>query len=801
MTLDLLFGVFFLFGAICFYFGLVSLAYYPLALAYPFWERRLLARARAAAYSPFVSVLVPAYNEERTIAQSLASILTSDYPQFELIVVNDGSTDGTEAAVQALRADPRLRYFAKPNGGKASALNLGLAQARGEVVVFTDADSQFEPHTIANGVAYLADPAVAAVSGNDTVLHPRGLMQKMLVITSHIGTGFVRRALSMLGVLQIIPGNLGLVRTETLRALGGFREVWGEDLEITLRLHRTGERVVYGAATRVLAECPHTIAGLWKQRVRWLRSYIKVLGMHRDMVGNPRFGLFGPFLAFNAVNMVAVPLLQTLGLLLLPVIVLYSGVALTAYGWIAYLGLAMLFLAATVSILLDRTPRDLLYLPYALLLLLFSHFYNAVVVYSLWAERRGHAEAWNKLERRDLARLMTGRAPRWAYGLAFALVIGLTFSIGYWLGQREAPALLTSIEEAPPLVAHDGTLAVAIHFDAWRDWRDTYETLLKNPSARYLNRVAVSAGRADWTYFRWPGQERWWSPQQTRAKEDMLDSALAALEARGYRTTAILDVFAGRYLELHPEAAATDLDGRRSREVVCSTVLAHGAYGEHLVVAAQALAAGTRADTVAITELFYDKHCFDDRCLLDFKRSTGRSDWPRRADGRVDRLDATLAAWRSRQVATVVERLAHVVHAHGKQLAFDVKLSRDTLFRNSAENGQDYRLLAPLVDQFVAWDYFALEQQPPEHSARVAAYFADEFGRDRYYLSIGLWDRYARSISADQLSRAIRAAHEGGARHLWITPAKDMTRHHWRALAEFAAPPPAAAQGASLMAR
>lgn len=798
MTLELLYGVFFLFGAVCFYFGLVALAYYPLALAYPFWERRVLRQARAEARAPFVTVLVPAYNEERTIAHCVASILASDYPRFEVIVINDGSTDGTDAALRPLCSDARLRCLAQAKAGKAAALNLGLSHARGEIVLFTDADSLFEPDTIKCGVAYLSDPAVAAVSGNDTVLHPRGALQKMLVVTTHIGTGFVRRALSMLGVLQIIPGNLGLVRTDVLRRLGGFRRVWGEDLEITLRLQRNRYRVVYGASARVLAECPHTIAQLWKQRVRWLRSYLAVVWMHRDMVGNPRFGLFGPFLAFNAFNMVAIPLLQLAGLLLLPWLVASGALGLGVYAWIAYLGLAMLVLAAVVSILLDRTPRDLLYLPYALLLLLLSHLYNAVVVHSLWAQARGHAAAWHKLERRDLAGLPAGGARRWWTGVALAAGLVAVFALGFWFGQRDTSTPLATTEDVAPLVHYDGTLAVAIHFDAWRDWRDAYQTLLRTPEARYLNRVAVSAGRADWTYFRWPGQEQWWSPEQTRTEADMLASALTALEARGYRTTAILDVFAGRYLQQHPDAAAVDLDGRRSREVVCSTVLAEGHYGEHLVAAARALAAATRADTVALTELFYDKHCFDDRCLLAFKKATGRPDWPRRADGRVDPLDPALGAWRSHQVAAVVARLAQAVHAHGKRFAVDVKLSRDTLFRNSAENGQDYRLLAPLVDELIAWDYFALEDQPPEFSARAAAYLADELGTDRYYLSIGLWAKYGRVIPPELLARALRSAKEGGARHLWLTPAKDLSRAHWRALAEFAAPP---VQGASLTAR
>ncbi|MGB5079598.1 MAG: glycosyltransferase family 2 protein, partial [Burkholderiales bacterium] len=399
--LDAVASLFFLFGAVCFYFGLVSLAYYPLALAYPFWSQRLQRRALTEKYAPSVSVLIPAYNEEKTIAATLASVLASDYPRFEAIVIDDGSTDDTAAEAGKFRSDARVKVLSQANGGKASALNRGIAAATGEIILFTDADSVFAPDTIANGVAYFVDPGVGAVSGDDTPLEPRGALQKMLVVTSHIGTGFVRRALSSIGVLQIISGNLGLVRADLLRRVGGFREIWGEDLELTIRLHRAGARVVYGAATRVLAECPHTVAGLWKQRVRWMRSYIKVVLLHRDMVGNPRYGAFGLFLAFNFLNMVLVPLLQAVAVVLLPIAVVGGRLSLHGWEWIAYLGWTFLFAAAAVSILLDRKPRDLLYLPYAALLIFFSYFYNAVVVYSIWAEARSHAEAWNKLERRD----------------------------------------------------------------------------------------------------------------------------------------------------------------------------------------------------------------------------------------------------------------------------------------------------------------------------------------------------------------------------------------------------------------
>ena len=807
MMLEVALILFFIFGAVCFYFGLVSLAYYPLVLAYPFWERRLARRAREADYTPSVSVLIPAFNEERTIAASLASVLASDYPRFEVIVIDDGSTDATGAAVGPFLADPHLRYLRQKNYGKAAALNHGAASATGEIILFTDADSVFERDTLRAGVAYFVDPEVGAVSGNDTPLEPRGPLQKMLVVTSHIGTGFVRRALSMIGVLPIISGNLGLVRAELLRQVGGFREIWGEDLELTFRLHRHRVRVVYGAATRVLAECPHTLAGLWKQRVRWMRSYIKIALLNRDMLGNPRYGAFGPFLAFNFFNMVAVPLLQAAAVVLLPLAVLGGRFDLTPWEWIAYLGWMFLLGSAVVSILLDRTPRDLLYLPYAALLIFFSHFYNAVVLYSIWAEARSKSEDWNKLERRGpraLARFVPWRAWIAAGGV---LLLASVAGGGYWLSAQDgfsssgaadlaAPPLAPQHAALPsagaadlaalPLAPQWGTLAVAIHFDGWRDWRDSYRTLLAVPEARYVNRVGVSAGRADWTHFRWPGHEKWWSAEQARSDGDMLEEALVALRARGYRTTAIFDVFASRYIAQHPEAASVDFDGRASRDMVCLIDLAHGDFGRHLIEAAGALAASTSADTVAITELFYDRHCFDGRSLADFAKATGRTDWPRTTLGQIDWQDPVLGAWRSREVAGVVKKLSEAVRRHGKKFALDVKFSRADLTRNSAEYGQDYALLRPWVDEFVVWDYFAIDGLPPENSARVAAYFDDEFGPDGFFLSIGLWGRRGGSVSPEALARSLRSAREGGAEHIWITPARLLTPSHWNTLAEFA---------------
>lgn len=780
---DLLLSPLLLFGAVTFYFGLLSLAYFPLAFSYPFWERRLFARAKAANYAPRVSVLVPAYNEERTICLSVQSILDSEYPDFEVIVVNDGSTDATASELQPFIADGRIRYSAKNNGGKASALNAGIALATGDIVLFSDADSIFEKDTIRNGVAYFVDPTIGALSGNDTPLNPQGPLQKLLVVTSHIGTGFVRRALSMARILPIIPGNLGMVRTDILRAIGGFREVWGEDLEITLRLHRCGVRIVYGASTKVIAECPHTLRALWRQRVRWLRSYINVMGLHRDMIAHPKFGGFGFYLLLNVFNMVIIPVLQAVNLLLLPV-ALHAGIInVQNMEWVGYLGFGSLLSAAVAAILLDKSPRDLIYLPYTVVLLPLSYFYTAVVIYAIWAESRAHAEDWNKPERRNPRALPVAEDP-WRRRLMLGGVAVAGLAAASSVMQIDSDDLNQVAQLFEPERPVGGNLTVSIHFSDWPNWREALQSLLVSPGSQHVDRVAVSAGRADWTFYKWQGSEQWWSPEQHDTESDMLGETIAALTAKGYETTATLDVLAPRYLQLNPHFAALDVKGKFSREVVCSTCLANGEYGELLDAAFRALAARTDVDSICITEMFYDVHCYDERCRAAFADASGRNDWPRDGGGRIDRRHPSIGKWRSEQVARTVARFSGIARSYGKQLLVDVRVSRDDLTRNSSENGQDYRLLLPLVDQLVVWDYFAIDRLPPRAAGKVAKYLSRNFGANRYWHSIGLWDDKGGSIDADQLTRAVRAARNGGSRNIWITPGKDLTDAHWQALAK-----------------
>lgn len=401
MTIAL--AIFYAFGLTTFILGLQSIVYYPLALIYE------LRRRKPPVFKtepPLVSVVVPAYNEEKVIGQCIESILASEYQPRQIIVVDDGSTDGTLEVMRRYENDDDLTVISKPNGGKASALNAGLVEAEGEVILFVDADGIFARDTIARMLEGFDSERVGAVCGHDSPLSHRGLYPKLATLQAHVSTGFVRRALSVLNCLPIVSGNIGAFRRETLDETGPFLEDFvGEDLELTFRVHKAGYQVRFQPSARVLAECPSTLAGLWKQRIRWTRGFVQTVGIHRRMVLNPRYRPFSFYLGLNAANMLFVPLLQLASFVLLPVLIVLGTNPIPSQwlGIIGWLGLGFAVLASIYGILLDRDWGHLKYLYIVPLWVPYSVFIDLVIVWSFVLELRGARAEWHKITRRGAA--------------------------------------------------------------------------------------------------------------------------------------------------------------------------------------------------------------------------------------------------------------------------------------------------------------------------------------------------------------------------------------------------------------
>ena len=392
--------------------GTLKLAFLPLALAFEVRAARLARaprRARVSIYGkrhPSVSVVVPAYNEGNVLENCVTSLMASTYPDFEVILVDDGSSDETFRFMQELAAGhPRVRAITKPNGGKGSALNAGIALSTGEILLLSDADGVFEPQAISRMVAAFTDDRVGAVCGDDRPVNLNRVQTKFLAVISHVGTGLVRRALHVLRCLPIVSGNIGAFRRDVLTEVGGLHEdTLGEDLELTWRIYRARYRVVFAPRAIVYAESPSTLRGLWRQRVRWGRGLLQTFARHRDLVGNPRYGMFGLSLPLLALNALVLPVVQ-IGVLVLMVVTFVQGPSQLdpelrlAWDLLLWLGIPISLLFLVVAIALNDAWGDLRYCWTLLLWPLYSILMSAVFLKSLDLELRKAPQRWNKLER------------------------------------------------------------------------------------------------------------------------------------------------------------------------------------------------------------------------------------------------------------------------------------------------------------------------------------------------------------------------------------------------------------------
>jgi cellulose synthase/poly-beta-1,6-N-acetylglucosamine synthase-like glycosyltransferase/peptidoglycan/xylan/chitin deacetylase (PgdA/CDA1 family) len=232
-------------------------------------------------FQPSVAVIVPAYNEAVGIERAVRSLTQTDYPGLEVVVVDDGSTDGTGDLVEALGL-PGVHLIRRANGGKAAALTTGMLATEAEVVVMVDGDTIFEQDTITNLVRPLADPAVGAVSGNTKVGNRGGLLGRWQHIEYVMGFNLDRRMYEVLQCTPTVPGAIGAFRRSVLVEVGGVSsDTLAEDTDLTLSIGRRGHRVVYTEYARAWTEAPSTFSGLWRQRYRWSFGTMQAVWKHK----------------------------------------------------------------------------------------------------------------------------------------------------------------------------------------------------------------------------------------------------------------------------------------------------------------------------------------------------------------------------------------------------------------------------------------------------------------------------------------------------------------------------------------
>lgn len=236
------------------------------------------------ATGPLVSVLIPCFNEEKVIVQSVQRILDSHWTNLEILVLDDGSKDGTSEVVQAAYGEnARVRLFRFENGGKAAALNKGLALAGGDIVIALDADTLFPPETVGLLARWFVDPTIGAVAGNALVGNRTNVVTRWQALEYVTAQNLERRALAALGAVTVVPGAVGAWRRKALDDLGGYpADTLAEDQDLTIAVQQAGWKVTFDPDARAFTESPDTIQGLLKQRFRWSFGTLQCLFKHRQ---------------------------------------------------------------------------------------------------------------------------------------------------------------------------------------------------------------------------------------------------------------------------------------------------------------------------------------------------------------------------------------------------------------------------------------------------------------------------------------------------------------------------------------
>ncbi|GAA2621705.1 glycosyltransferase [Dactylosporangium fulvum] len=368
---------------------------------------RLARRLRhGRAYRGRVSVIVPAYNEAANIAATVRSLVANDYPGIEVVVVDDGSTDGTADIVRRLGL-PSVRVIRQPNAGKPAALNTGIAAARGDLLVLVDGDTVFEPDAVGQLVQPFADPDVGAVSGNTKVANRRGLLGRWQHLEYVVGFNLDRRMFDLGGCMPTIPGAIGAFRREALFDVDGVpADTLAEDTDLTMAVLRAGWRVVYAPDAVAWTEAPGSLRQLWRQRYRWCYGTMQAAWKHRRAVlergGGGRLGRRG---------LVYLVLFQMLLPLTAPLVDVYAVYGLAFLPWAQVAAVwcgftALQVLAAAYALRLDREPMGPLW-TVPLQQVVYRQLLYLVVVQSSVAALLGGRQRWQAMARTGLASAMT----------------------------------------------------------------------------------------------------------------------------------------------------------------------------------------------------------------------------------------------------------------------------------------------------------------------------------------------------------------------------------------------------------
>jgi poly-beta-1,6-N-acetyl-D-glucosamine synthase len=241
-------------------------------------------------FLPLVTVIIPCFNEEKVVTKAIESVSRLDYPNYEILVIDDGSTDLTLASAKVLEKKGRIRVIYQENTGKSGALNRAVSEALGEYVLCMDADSLLNPDVIRLGMAYFAtNPKLAAVAGSVYIGNTPNLVTLFQKLEYIIGLNLHKTAQSFLKCVTIVPGPIGLFKKSAIIDMGGYHhDTFAEDCDLTIRMLMNGYEIVYCPTMIAVTEGPEDIRSLISQRYRWSRGIVQAISKHSGWLLSPR---------------------------------------------------------------------------------------------------------------------------------------------------------------------------------------------------------------------------------------------------------------------------------------------------------------------------------------------------------------------------------------------------------------------------------------------------------------------------------------------------------------------------------
>ncbi|HEX7155197.1 MAG TPA: glycosyltransferase [Thermoanaerobaculia bacterium] len=370
---------------------------------FSYLHQRELAHEEVQEVYPFVSIIVPAFNEGEVIDASLASLLELRYPYYEIIAVDDGSTDETFEKMRKFEGNHygvRVQVFRKENSGKADTLNYGIRRSRAPIVVCMDSDSRLTADALRYAIRHFSDPNVGAVAGNVKVINRHNLWTKLQALEYIEGLNIVRKAQAFFRSVNVIPGPIGIFRRTAIEGTGGYdSDTFAEDFDMTVKILANGWKINYEPKAVAYTEAPEELLDIIKQRYRWSRGILQALRKQKHLLTQSSGTITTPLsLWYMIFEGLVWPAMNIFANLFFVYIALMFGMTKLLVMWWLLLTLLDLLIAVH-AILMERESLGL-----AIYSVFYRFFYILIIdvtkVFATLEELIGLDMSWGKLARK-----------------------------------------------------------------------------------------------------------------------------------------------------------------------------------------------------------------------------------------------------------------------------------------------------------------------------------------------------------------------------------------------------------------